>query len=112
MNQADKLRLLNFLVFLRGKLQSLSIELMAEGENHDAVDNREKQLADEIDRLRVVLMRQWQANAKSIMGDLQDLNSTAQRKIREMRSATNKAKKVTEVVNVFDEVLGLVRGIV
>jgi len=108
MKKNEKLELLNYLIFIRGKLQRLSIELLVDGEDTSKVDAAEKKLAAQIDKLRSNLMQQWQGNAQNILTELRDLNQKAQGKIREMRNATNKADKVSEVVSILDKGLKLV----
>jgi len=111
MKKNKKLELLNYLIFIRGKLQSLIIELALEGQDTARVEAAEKKLAAQIGKLRSRLMRQWQGDADSIMTELRDLNDKAQSKIREMRNVTNKAEKAGEVVKILDKGLNLISGI-
>lgn len=111
MNTNEKFELLKYLIFLRGKLQRLTIELMIEGEDTTEVEAAEKKLAVQIDALRANLMQQWQGDADDIMAELRGLNEKAQDKIRQMREATNKADKVSDVVGILDKGLKLVSGI-
>lgn len=111
MKKNEKLDLLNYLIFIRGKLQSLIIELMLEGQDTAKVEAAEKKLDTQIDQLRSKLMQQWQGDADTILAELRDLNEKAQGKIREMRNATNKAEKAGEVVKVLDKGLDLISSI-
>ncbi|MEX2499988.1 MAG: hypothetical protein WD397_14050 [Wenzhouxiangellaceae bacterium] len=111
MKTDDKLELLNYLIFIRGKLQRLSIELLSQGEDTSRVDAAEKKLAAQINKLRANLMQRWQGNAKDVLAELRDLNEKAQDKVRQMRDATNKAEKASEVVGILDKGLDLVSGI-
>ncbi|GAB4186891.1 MAG: hypothetical protein Tsb002_11710 [Wenzhouxiangellaceae bacterium] len=111
MNTNDKLDLLRYLIFIRGKLQHLSIELLTMGQDTAQVDAAEKKLATDINLLRSKVMDDWSGNADNIMQQLRDLNEEAQGKIRELRSATDKAQKVTEFVAILDKGLGLLSGL-
>ena len=64
MTPREKLDFVNYLIFLRGKLQGLAIKLLLEGQPHDEVDEAEQRLAELIRRLRVDIMQQWQGDAK------------------------------------------------
>lgn len=111
MTRNEKLDLLNYLIFIRGKLQSLAIELLLEGQDSSRVETAERKLTSQVDKLRSGLMQQWQGDADSIVTELRDLNEKAQSKIREMRNATNKTEKVREVVGILDKGLQLVTNI-
>lgn len=111
MKKNEKLELLNYLIFIRGKLQSLAIELTLEGQDSSRVEAAEKELATRIDQLRSRLMQQWHGDAGAVMSELRDLNEKAQGKIREMRNATNKAEKAGDVVKILDKGLNLISSI-
>ena len=111
MKTNDKLELLSYLIFIRGKLQRLSIELLIEGQDTSKVDKAEKKLAKQIDTLRSSMMQRWHGDANEIMAELRTLNDRAQGKIREMRNAINKAEKVSEVVKILDDGLNLISRI-
>lgn len=108
MHTQDKLDLLRYLIFIRGKLQHLSIELLTEGEDTTAVDEVESKLADHINRLRSSVMERWQGDATQVMSQLRDLNDKAQEKIRQLRTATDKAEKLSDFVGLLDQGLSLV----
>ncbi len=112
MTTQDKLDLLKYLIFLRGKMQHASIELLTLGEETTQVDDAEKKLATQIDVLRGKVMDQWQGNADQITTELQSLNTKAQAKLRQMRSAVGKAQAVTDFVGILDKGLALVAGLV
>lgn len=112
METNDKLELLRYLIFIRGKLQHLSIELLTMGEDTTQVDNAEQKLADDIQMLRGQVMAQWQGDAQVVLGQLRNLNEKAQDKIREMRAAVDKAQKITDFVGILDQGLALVAKLV
>lgn len=112
MTNDDKLALLRYLIFLRGKLQHLSIELLIEGVDSTSVDQAEQQLAQRIDILRGQVMQDWLGDAQQVMGELRDLNDKAQAKIRDLRSAADKAAKLSEFASVLDQGLQLLAGLV
>ncbi len=108
----DKLDLLKYLIFTRGKLQHLSIELLTMGESPDKVDAAEKKLTKQINKLRANVMQDWQGNAGQILDELKALNDKAQAKIREMRSAVDKAQSLSDFLGILDKGLALVAGLV
>jgi hypothetical protein len=108
MNNNEKLSLLKYLIFMRGKLQHLSFELLIAGRDTSKVDAREEKLAKQIDVIRSRVMESWQGNASQIMGELRSLNNKAQEKIRQMRASVDKTKKLTEFVSILDQGLALV----
>ena len=112
MTPREKLDFVNFLIFLRGKLQSLAIKLALEGEDHSEVDNAEERLAEIIRRLRVNIMQQWQGDAVAVMEELRDLNAKAQQKVRELERTIEKAEKVAEIIGVIDKGLAAVTRLV
>ncbi len=111
MDKQDKLTLLQYLIFIRGKLQHLSIELLTMGEDTSKVDASEKKLAEQIDLLRSQVLSEWQGNADEILNSLRSLNSEAQNAIRQIRTAENKAEKVNQVVSILDQGIALVAKI-
>ncbi len=112
MTTQEKLDLLKYLIFLRGKLQHASIELLTMGEDTTKVDQAEQKLADQIDVMRGKVMDDWNGNAGNIMSELQDLNEKAQTKLRQMRTAVDKAQAVADFVGILDKGLSLVAGLV
>lgn len=112
MTQNDKLELLRYLIFIRGKLQHLSIELLTLGQDSSQVDEAENKLAQRIETLRGQVMQDWQGDANQIMDQLKALNEKAQNKIRELRNAVDKAQKITDFVQILDQGLALVTGLV
>ena len=111
MTNDEKLELLRFLVFLRGKLQNLSFELELMKEDTTKIDKAEKRAAKAIQTLRIELMKKWQGNAATIMSDLRALNDTAQRKVRELSGAQDRAAKLAEIVGLIDRGLAVVGNI-
>ena len=108
MTQEEKLELVRFLIFLRGKLQNLSIELLILGEDTSKVDAAEKKLARQINKLRVNLMRSWQGDAANLMADLRNRNERAQRRLRELKDAQDRAGKIADILTDIDDGLGAV----
>ena len=112
MTPREKLDFVNFLIFLRGKLQSLAIKLALEGEDHSKVDKAEEQLTEIIRRLRVSIMQQWQGDATVVMQELRALNKKAQQKVRELERTVEKIEKVGEIVAIIDKGLAAVSKLV
>lgn len=112
MTTNEKLDLLKYLIFIRGKLQHLSIELLTMGEDTSKVDAKEKKLAAQINKLRGAVMQDWQGDASQIMSELQSLNEKAQAKIREMRDAVDKTQALSDFLGILDKGLALVAGLV
>ena len=108
MTRKQKLELLRFLIFLRGKLQNLSIELLMLGEDPAKVDAAEKKLASQINKLRVNLMRSWQGDAANLMADLRQRNERAQRRLSELKDAQDRAGKIADILTEIDQGLGAV----
>ncbi len=107
----EKLDLLKYLIFIRGKLQHLSIELLTMGKDPAKVDAVEKKLAVQINKLRAKVMDEWQGNASQILSELQDLNEKAQAKIREMRNAVDKTQALSDFLGILDKGLALVADV-
>ena len=103
MKQEEKLELVRFLIFLRSKLQNLSIELLMLGEDTSKVDAAEKKLATLINKLRVNLMRKWQGNAAKLMADLRERNERAQRRLRELEASRDRASKIADILTEIDQ---------
>ena len=103
MTQEEKLELVRFLIFLRGKLQNLSIELLMLGEDPAQVDAAEKKLAGHINRLRINLMQNWQGNAANLMDDLRKRNERAQRRLRELKESRDRAGKIADILAEIDQ---------
>jgi hypothetical protein len=108
MTRKQKLELLRFLIFLRSKLQNLSIELLMLGEDPAKVDAAEKKLATQINKLRVNLMRNWQGSAANLMADLRKRNERAQRRLRELKDTQDRAGKIADILTEIDQGLGAV----
>lgn len=112
MTPREKLDFVNYLIFLRGKLQSLAIRLALEGQDHSKVDEAEEKLADFIRRLRVSIMQQWQGDATEVMKELRALNNKAQQKVRELEGTIKKVEKVSEILSIIDSGLTAVSKLV
>ena len=112
MTQNEKLELLRYLIFIRGKVQHLSIELLIMGQDSSQVDQVEQQLTQKINALRGQIMQDWQGDAGTVMNELKAINEKAQSKIRDLRAAVDKAQKVTEFVKILDQGLGLLTSLV
>ena len=108
MTQDEKLELVNFLIFLRGKLQSLAIRLLLLGEDPADVDKAEAKLAARITQLRINMMQQWQGDAIKLMAELRDSNNKAQRHLRELKDAQDRAAKLADILTLIDKGLGAV----
>ena len=108
MTQDEKLELVNFLIFLRGKLQSLAIRLLLLGEDPADVDKAEAKLAARIDQLRINMMQQWQGNANTLMAELRQSNQKAQRHLRELKDSQDRAGKLADILSLIDKGLGAV----
>jgi len=112
MNTEDKLELLRYLIFIRGKIQHLSMELLVQGQDTGEVDAREKKLAVQIDTLRGQVMDDWSADAAQVMSDLRALNEQVQTAIRDLRASTDKAEKISRVVQLLDKGLAEVARLI
>ncbi len=106
MTRDEKRELVGFLIFLRGKLQNLSFELLMLGEDPSKVDAAERKLANQINRLRVSLMQDWQGSAANLMADLRGRNERAQRRLRELKESQDRAGKIADILALIDEGLG------
>lgn len=112
MTQDEKIELVNYLIFLRGKLQSLAIKLLLMGEDPEEVDKAEEDLAKKINLLRVNLMQQWQGDAKQLLTELKQSNEKAQRHLRELKASQDRADKLANILGLIDRGLGAVAGLV
>lgn len=112
MTQDEKLALVRYLIFLRGKLQGLAIELLMLGESPAKVDDAEKKLAKQISKLRVAMMQDWQGNAATLMGDLRSINERAQRQLRELKQAQDRVAKIANILGLIDRGLVAVARLV
>ena len=112
MTQDEKIELVNYLIFLRGKLQSLAIKLLLMGEDPEDVDKAEEDLAKKINLLRVNLMQQWQGDAKQLLAELKQSNEKAQRHLRELKDSQDRAGKLANILGLIDRGLGAVAGLV
>jgi len=108
MTQDEKIALVNYLIFLRGKLQSLAFKLVMLGEDPSRVDEAEEQLADRITRLRIHMMQQWQGDASRLLDELKSSNEKAQRQLRELEEAQDKAEKLATILGLIDRGLASV----
>ena len=106
-----KMEILGFMVFLYGKLIRLAVIVEKEGEDSTPVRDREKQASKVIDDLRSDMFRTWNGQASRIMADLRGINENAQRKVRELESAVDKAGKVADILGVIDRAITLVSGL-
>jgi hypothetical protein len=102
MTHEEKLELVNFLIFLRGKLQSLAIRLILMGEDPAKVDETEKSLAGEIRKLRINMMLDWQGDAAELMANLRQINEQAQRHVRELKNAQQRTAKLASILGLID----------
>ncbi len=112
MTRDEKVALMKYLIFQRGKMQGLSIQLDMLGEDHSEVDQKEDELAARIKKLRRNMMRDWQADAGDLMTELRRLNELAQRRARELEDSQDRAAKVGEIVGFIDRGLAAVAGLV
>lgn len=112
MTQDEKLALVRYLIFLRGKLQSLAIELLMLGESPAKVDDAEEKLAKQISIFRVAMMQTWQGNAATLMGDLRSINERAQRQLRELKQTQDRAAKIANILGLIDRGLVAVARLV
>ena len=106
-----KMEILGFMVFMYGKLIKLAVIVENEGEDSTPIRSREKQAAQVIDDLRSDMFRSWNGQANKIMTDLRRINENAQRKVRELQSAADKAGKVADILGVIDRAITLASGL-
>ncbi|MBT8071353.1 MAG: hypothetical protein HKP21_13880 [Xanthomonadales bacterium] len=111
MTHEEKLELVNFLIFLRGKLQSLAIRLILLGEDPKKVDEAEKRLAKEIKKLRINMMLDWQGDAAELMAKLRQSNEQAQRHVRELKDAQQRTAKLANILGLIDRGMESVAGL-
>ena len=111
MTHEEKLELVNFLIFLRGKLQSLAIRLILLGEDPKKVDEAEKRLAKEINKLRINMMLDWQGDAAELMAKLRQSNEQAQRHVRELKDAQERTSKLATILGLIDRCMESVAGV-
>jgi len=111
MTHEEKLELVNFLIFLRGKLQSLAIRLILLGEDPKKVDEAEKRLAKEIKKLRTNMMLDWQGDAADLMVKLRQSNEQAQRHVRELKDAQQRTAKLASILGLIDRGMESVAGL-
>ena len=111
MTHEEKLELVNFLIFLRGKLQSLAIRLILLGEDPKKVDEAEKRLAKEINKLRINMMLDWQGDAAELMAKLRQSNEQAQRHVRELKDAQERTAKLANILGLIDRGMESVAGL-
>jgi hypothetical protein len=112
MTKDEKIKLVNYLIFLRGKLQSLAIKLLLLGEDPTKVDEAEEDLAARIALLRVNLMKQWQGDANKLLEELKQSNQKAQRQLRELKDSQDRAGKLANILGLIDRGLSAVAGLV
>lgn len=106
-----KMEILGFMVFLYGKLIRLAVIVEKAGEDSKPVRDREEQASKIIDDLRSDMLRAWNGRADKIMEDLRGMNENAQRKVRELESAIDKAGKVADILGVIDRAIALAGGL-
>jgi len=111
MTQDEKIELVNFLIFMRGKLQSLAIKLLLMGEDPTKVDEAEEDLAAKITLLRVNLMQHWQGDANKLLAELKQSNEKAQRHLRELEDSQDRAGKLANILGLIDRGLSAVAGL-
>ena len=112
MSHEEKRELINFLIFLRGKLQSLAIKLLLLGEDPAKVDEAEMKLAERIGQLRIKMMQQWKGDAGALMIELRQSNEKAQRRLRELKDSQNRADKLADILGLIDRGMGALSGLV
>ena len=107
----NKIKIVNFLIFLRGKLQSLRFVLEDKGLNPQKAIAQEKELAKIIEQLHVNLYDSWNGQVTGVIGDLRGINNLAQKKVRELQSTVEKAKKVLEIAKIVDQGIKIAAGL-
>ncbi len=112
MSHDEKLELINYLIFLRGKLQSLAIKLLLMGEDPAEVDEAEMKLAERIGQLRIAMLQQWQGDASMLMTELRQSNEKAQRRLRVLKDSQDRAGKLADILGLIDRGLGALSGLV
>lgn len=106
-----KLEILRFLVFLYGKLIQLALRLEQQGLDAADVRAREAEALQLIDALRAKMFRDWNGSAAAVMRELRAINKMAQRKVRELEEAVDKAGKVADILNTIDRAIRLVSAL-
>ena len=107
-----KLEILSFVVFLHGKLIRLALVLEQMGEDASAVRAREAEAMATIDTLRTQMLATWAGSAATVMRELRSINADAQRRVRELDEAVDRAQKLADVLGKIDQAIGLARGLV
>lgn len=107
----EKLKVLNFLVFQYGKLINLAVILEQQGLDSSEAREREKEAMQKIDKLRSEMFRTWNGQTQQLMTELRAINQSAQRKVRELKSAVDKVGKVASILGEIDRALALVAGL-
>ncbi len=106
-----KLEILRFLIFLYGKLIQLALRLEQQGLDATDVRAREAEALQSIEALRAQMFEDWNGSAAAVMRELREINNTAQRKVRELEDAVDKAGKVADILNTIDRAMQLVGGL-
>ena len=106
-----KLEILRFLIFLYGKLIQLALRLEQEGLDATDVRAKEAEAQQLIDALRAEMFQDWNGSAAAVMRKLREINNAAQRKVRELDDAVDKAGKVADILDTIDRALQLVAGL-
>lgn len=107
-----KIEALNFLIFMYGKLIRLRASVEATGEDAKILQQKERDTAEIIERMRSALMTQWDTDADALLAELRRLNRKAQRKMRNLDDTVNKARKVQDIAKVVDQALVLAKTVV
>ena len=102
---------MNFLIFLRGKIEGLSFDLLIEGEDTTELDSAQGRLDRVIRDLRRSLMENWRRSAATTLADLRRANRNIQDNIRELKEDMSKLQKVVNIIGKVDDVVGLARGL-
>ena len=107
-----KLEILSFVIFLHGKLITLALTIEQLGEDASEVREREAGAMQVINSLRREMLADWSGSAAGVMRELRAINSDAQRRVRELADAVDKAQKVTTILARIDKAISLARGLV
>lgn len=107
-----KLEILSFVIFLHGKLITLALVVEQMGEDAAEVRRREDEAMQTIDALRADMLSVWSGNAAAVMRDLRAINTDAQRRVRELGDAVDRAQKLADILIRIDQAIALARGLV
>ena len=107
MNRRQKLRILDRLIFIRGKYLRLQFALELDKQDSSAIEKANRQLAKRIDDMRRHLHDDWVGSAKELTTDLQKINTRLQTSIREIERHVSIADNIVKAVGYVDTVLVL-----